>query len=171
LNVYTAGYRVPYIFNITYWHTTVATNQMPNHPVSSRTHKQSQDRIEIPQAKEERATKPAVKRKKKAMVERQEGTGRVTAWGHNFEQLVDYEQIYGDCKVPQGYCVNPQLGRWVMTQRAMKRKATLSDERVAQLDLIGFDWGGEERFSQAAWGQRFQQLVDYKQTHGDFKVP
>jgi hypothetical protein len=43
---------------------TTATHQAPNHPVSSRSHNQSQDRIEIPQnKKEERATEPVAKKR------------------------------------------------------------------------------------------------------------
>jgi hypothetical protein len=102
----------------------------------------------------------------------EEGVPHVVTWGHRFQQLVDYKETHGDCSVPYRYSVNPQLGAWVKTQRSMKRKATLGDERKAQLESIGFDWGREEGFPQGVtWGQRFQQLVDYKETHGDCKVP
>jgi hypothetical protein len=94
------------------------------------------------------------------------------AWGQRFQQLVEYKQTHGDCKVRYQYSVNPQLGRWVNTQRWSKRKGTLGVKRQRQLNSIGFEWGKEiEETPQAAWGQRFQQLVDYKKTHGDCRVP
>jgi hypothetical protein len=93
------------------------------------------------------------------------------AWRQRFQELVEYQQTHGDCKVPQQYSVNPQLGRWVMAQRLKKRAGTFGVEREAQLDSIGFEWGKEEGTPQVAWRQRFQQLVEYKQTYGDCKVP
>jgi hypothetical protein len=63
------------------------------------------------------------------------------AWWQRFQQLVNYKQDHGDCKVPKRYNVNPSLGEWVVSQRDMKRNATLSVEREAQLDSIGFFWG------------------------------
>jgi hypothetical protein len=64
-------------------------------------------------------------------------------WGQRFQQLVNYKEAHGDCKVPARYSVDPPLASWVNVQRAKKRKATLSDERKAQLESIGFDWGKE----------------------------
>jgi hypothetical protein len=93
------------------------------------------------------------------------------AWRQRFQQLVEYKQTQGDCKVPYSYSVNPHLGSWVMTQRRNKKTGRLDVERQARLDSIGFEWGKEEISAQVAWGQRFQQLVEYKQTHGDCKVP
>jgi hypothetical protein len=77
---------------------------------------------------------------------------------------------HGDCEVPQQYSVNPQLGIWVKTQRQMKRKGPLGHGREAQLNSFGFEWRKEEEVPQVAWKQRFQQLVEYKQNHGDCKV-
>jgi hypothetical protein len=68
---------------------TTATNQAPNHPVSSRSHNQSQDdRIEILQAKkEERATEPVAKKKKQMVVTQAEGVLQV-AWGGRFKSFL-----------------------------------------------------------------------------------
>jgi hypothetical protein len=91
------------------------------------------------------------------------------AWEHRFQQLVYYKQVHGHSNVPEAY---PQLGPWALTQRAMKRTATLAGEREAQLESIGFNWGKEERVPRAAaWEHRFQQLLNYKQVYGGCKVP
>jgi hypothetical protein len=96
----------------------------------------------------------------------------LAAWSQRFQQLIEYKWSHGDCKVPQRYSSNPQLGNWVMAQRRNKQARTLGSERQAQLDSIGFEWGKEEKISpDTAWRQRFQQLIEYKQTHGDCIVP
>jgi hypothetical protein len=67
----------------------------------------------------------------------------LAAWRQRFQQLEEYKQTHGDCKVPQQYSDNPQLGFWVMVQRRNKRTGTLAVQRQAQLDSIGFEWGKE----------------------------
>jgi hypothetical protein len=53
---------------------------------------------------------------------------------------------YGHCRVPHGYEENRKLSWWVMNQRAqyqMLKKGKpswLSEDRVALLDRLGFDW-------------------------------
>jgi hypothetical protein len=74
---------------------------------------------------------------------KEERVTRVSTWEQRFQQLVDYKQTHGDCKVTLNYSDKPQLANWINSQRRMRRKATLSDERKAQLESIGFDWGKE----------------------------
>ena len=84
------------------------------------------------------------------------------------QQLVDYEQVHGDCNVPREYKENPQLGEWVGTQR---RSTSMSEERRKRLNSIGFTWKFQEAQFAFHWGVRFQQLVEYKRFHGDCNVP
>jgi len=48
--------------------------------------------------------------------------------------------------VPQGYAENRKLSWWVMNQRAQYqllkqgKKSWLSEDRMALLDALGFDW-------------------------------
>jgi hypothetical protein len=45
-----------------------------------------------------------------------------------------------------------------MTHRRNKQTGRLDVERQRELDLIGFEWGEEERIPlEIAWKQRFQQ--------------
>jgi hypothetical protein len=46
----------------------------------------------------------------------------------------------------------------------------MSAEHKAQLDHIGFDWGKEVTTNLIKWEHRFQELLEYKKIHGDFKA-
>ena len=85
-------------------------------------------------------------------------------WMACFDELVDFKCENGDCNVPsrQG-----PLGVWVGFQRQYYKKGKLSQERVDLLDSIGFSW---EPFDEA-WTTRFDELVDFKNDHGDCNVP
>ncbi|KAL9183321.1 LOW QUALITY PROTEIN: hypothetical protein ACHAXT_005108 [Thalassiosira profunda] len=68
-------------------------------------------------------------------------------WNDNFARLQAYkEDNDGDCNVPSMYADDPQLGRWVGNQRQQYRlrnegkPSHITDERVASLNSIGFDW-------------------------------
>jgi hypothetical protein len=70
--------------------------------------------------------------------------------------------------VPKKYECNPELGRWVVNQRFLKKgKDSLHKDRVAKLESIGFVWDKRN----GDWDFRFEQLVEYKRTHGNSDVP
>ena len=85
-------------------------------------------------------------------------------WMARFDELVDFKNDNGDCNVP--YSQGP-LGMWVHSQRQSYKEGKLSQERVDLLDSIGFSW---EPFDEA-WTTRFDELVDFKNDHGDCNVP
>ena len=116
------------------------------------------------------------------------------AWNQRFNELVAYKKIYGNCNVPFEYTDNPSLGFWVSEQRRQRRKlileeeekeggynkksgsrkkrksrssAALTRERIHALEEIGFCWNRLE----AAWEERYQELVEYKAKYGDCNVP
>ena len=92
---------------------------------------------------------------------------RVVKWEDKFSALVKYKEAYGDCNVPQSWIENPKLGAWIGNQRQTRKQGTLSDERVRRLKEIGFIWESNE----AAWEEKFSNLIKYKEAHGDCKVP
>ena len=47
----------------------------------------------------------------------------------------------------------------------------MSEERRNMLDSIGFTWKFREARVSVPWEVRFQELVDYKQVHGDCNIP
>jgi len=58
-------------------------------------------------------------------------------WRERFNKLVAYKEINDNCNVPQRHGA---LGIWVSTQRKFYHKGKLSQERIAQLEDIGFVW-------------------------------
>eukprot|EP00522_Entomoneis_paludosa_P017115 CAMPEP_0172442936 /NCGR_PEP_ID=MMETSP1065-20121228/3274_1 /TAXON_ID=265537 /ORGANISM="Amphiprora paludosa, Strain CCMP125" /LENGTH=446 /DNA_ID=CAMNT_0013192983 /DNA_START=9 /DNA_END=1349 /DNA_ORIENTATION=+ len=103
-------------------------------------------------------------------------------WKRQFEELVQYKRDNGHCNAPQ----STPLGKWVKMQREnfretqlraagtlpqnrTKPRPTLSEERIGQLNTIGFQW--KVAPPAAGWEHRFDELVDYKRLHGDCNVP
>jgi Helicase associated domain len=102
-------------------------------------------------------------------------------WKRRFEELKEYKAIHGHCNVPQ----STDLGKWVKMQRENKHEADLkmqgstparkkpkpclSQSRIEKLELIGFQW----RVAKPAvgWENRYEQLVQYRNQHGDCNVP
>ena len=93
--------------------------------------------------------------------------GRHAEWAERVHELEEYKKEYGDCRVPRNYAANKPLANWVMSQRTAywKKSSGISAERIDALNNIGFEW----RFRN--WDERYDELVAYKQTHGNTLVP
>ena len=61
-------------------------------------------------------------------------------WHQRYEQLKEYKAVYGHCNVPRSYTENPQLVRWVLKQRRVKKTGELKEDQEALLEQIGFEW-------------------------------
>ena len=88
-------------------------------------------------------------------------------WDEMYGRLLAYRDEQGDCNVQQNYDPDLQLGRWCSTQRRTKKIGTLSMERTARLDALGFVW---EPMG-ALWEDNFNRLAAYKAQHGTCEVP
>jgi len=88
-------------------------------------------------------------------------------WEALFQALVAFKENQGHCGVPDRWSENPELGRWVANQRQTFRKGKLSEERVARLEALGFEWDPVR----AAWEAMFQALVAFKGKQGHCNVP
>jgi len=88
-------------------------------------------------------------------------------WEDMFTALSTYRQTCGDCNVTRGWKDNPQLANWCQRQRNVYKNKKLLPDRLKRLEDIGFAWDPLV----ANWEVMFAALVNYKQTHGDFKVP
>jgi hypothetical protein len=63
--------------------------------------------------------------------------------------------------------------------RSQRNSGKLSGDRIAKLDAIGFPWGSNRKVETRigaetvsfAWKIRFDELLAYKQAHGDCDVP
>eukprot|EP00980_Cylindrotheca_fusiformis_P003750 scaffold833_cov92-Cylindrotheca_fusiformis.AAC.4 len=97
-------------------------------------------------------------------------------WNRRILELIAYRQQNGDCNVPKSFAKNKGLGLWVATQRKQYRRrqlgkhSHLTDERVKQLESIGFKWVVREQGS-LIWKKRVQALIEYRKKHGDCRVP
>jgi hypothetical protein len=88
-------------------------------------------------------------------------------WEIRFNELKEYKEKYGDTLVPYRYTINPQLGRWVRSQRTQYKSNQLPDERIHRLNEISFVWDTLE----VAWEEMYIELKKYKNNYGDALVP
>jgi len=68
------------------------------------------------------------------------GEGINAAWKMRYDELLHYKEKNGDCKVPDEWPENPQLGHWVAQQRRLKKTGKLHPKREEMLQAIGFEW-------------------------------
>ena len=68
------------------------------------------------------------------------------SWEQRFHDLLEFREKNGHCKVPQFYRANQPLANWVKNQRnsykvkQRGKRSSLTDEREAALNAIGFNW-------------------------------
>jgi hypothetical protein len=95
------------------------------------------------------------------------------SWNVRFCQMCQFKAQFGHCRVPSKYSANPKLGWWVSAQRAHYKlyqegkPSSMTEERIRELESIGFDWGTNN----ASWSVRFQQLCEFKAQFGHYLVP
>lgn len=98
-------------------------------------------------------------------------------WEDRLAEVADYKAKQGNCEIPFNYPQNLRLSRFVQKMRAQRNNGTLSAERIARLDALGFVWGGGRKASADSegvsedWQSRFDELLHYKRVHGDCDVP
>ncbi len=102
--------------------------------------------------------------KKKVVNKRVEWDAR---WDAMFAALVKYRRWHGDCRVPPGWSVNPELAKWVRLQRKAQRVQRLRPDRFRRLQQLGFVW----HCVKDQWEQRFAELEAFKSRHGHCSVP
>lgn len=61
-------------------------------------------------------------------------------WVEKYEQLRDFRDRFGHCRVPKMWDENLALGTWVHAMRQYKRKGKLSEERTQKLEELDFTW-------------------------------
>ena len=113
-----------------------------------------------------------------------EGTGlNEKGWQHKFQLLSAFQREHGHCRVPGTLEINSvKLGQWVNAQRQYYKNRTaektgkgarITDERIAQLNGIGFEWTICERtgLNEKGWQHKFQLLCAFQREHGHCRVP
>jgi hypothetical protein len=61
-------------------------------------------------------------------------------WHQQYEKLLEYKRINGNCKVPIRYEQHKSLGKWVSTQRTYHKDCKLRQDRKELLEEIDFAW-------------------------------
>ena len=68
-------------------------------------------------------------------------------WEARLSKLAAFKAEHGHCRVLWGHPADPKLGRWVGNQRMYKKRldagepsSCITEERVAKLEAIGFEW-------------------------------
>ena len=82
-------------------------------------------------------------------------------WRERYDQLVAYQQRFGNADVPLNWPENNSLATWVINQRRKYRSDSLKPYQVELLDAIGFTWD-----RQKSWSERYEELQGYKRMHG-----
>ncbi|CAJ1943333.1 unnamed protein product [Cylindrotheca closterium] len=94
-------------------------------------------------------------------------------WKDLFDQLLEFKKEKGHCLVPHTFDENPPLARWVKRQRYQyklkqeKMVSTLTDDRISQLESVGFVWDSHA----VAWEEHRLDLVQFKAAFGHCNVP
>lgn len=91
-------------------------------------------------------------------------------WQERYEQLKDYKKKHGHCNVPQTKPEYQQLSNWVNWQRYVYKKSSISQKHIEDLEKIGFKWSPDRKIGDK-WLQKYNELVEYKKTHGHCNVP
>ena len=104
-------------------------------------------------------------------------TDSASIWSEHFQQLREFEVKFGHCRVSRQYAANPKLGQWVSRQRSNYRlykegkPSPMTEERIRALESVGFDWETSKTDLASIWGERFQQLREFKVQFGHCRVP
>ncbi|ABM69340.1 DEAD/DEAH box helicase [Prochlorococcus marinus] len=85
------------------------------------------------------------------------------SWKKNIILLKEFKEKHGHTKVPQK---EPILGTWANRMRTRKHK--LSQEKIQELNDIGFSWDNHHADS---WKKNIILLKEFKEKHGHTKVP
>jgi len=93
------------------------------------------------------------------------------AWKTRFDELLAYKDAHGDCNVPRKWAENEQLGVWVSQQRQDKKRGKLDSGKRTLLDSIGFIWDLGPGVKRKTWEERFADLLEYGDAHGNCDVP
>ncbi|KAI2512226.1 hypothetical protein MHU86_2102 [Fragilaria crotonensis] len=111
--------------------------------------------------------------KEKAPKEKPSKPKRDTKWLASYQEILQYKDDYGDCIVPRGFPLNPQLASWVAEQRKQYKllqdgkNSSITPRRIELLNKIGFAWNAQE----AAWEKHITDLKAFKEEYGDCLVP
>jgi hypothetical protein len=103
---------------------------------------------------------------------KKEGLAGDELWKKRVEDLIDYRDTNGHCRVPAQYKPNKVLGHWVSKVRTeyiwrgQGKKTSLTDARISELDSLGFVWKAGTKEKEGSprdevWKKRVQELTAF----------
>lgn len=98
---------------------------------------------------------------------------RKDTWEERIEELLEFKEIHGHCRVPPTYKENPELAQWVLNLRQNyrlreeQRLVVLSQERMDELESHGFEWDTKI----LKWADRLKELREFAEREGHVRVP
>ena len=112
-------------------------------------------------------------------------TTRDDQWQRKLELLSAFRRENGHFRVPIDFVIDSiKLGQWVKNQRKYYKnrmagktglRASITEERIAQLNAIGFRWnysGAKEwRRDDDGWQKKFDLLCAFQRERGHCRVP
>ncbi len=87
-------------------------------------------------------------------------------WGSFIKKLTEYKKMHGNCDVPVNYKDRSFMLR-VYTMREKYRQGELSNDRIKQLESLGFAWSIIDK----KWNSFIIALKEFKNAHGHYNVP
>jgi hypothetical protein len=79
------------------------------------------------------------------------GKWKIIPWNKRIKQLIRFNKEHGHCNVPYKYEADTSLGLWVSKQRKNYSGNRMKQERIDELNDLGFVWDAYE----AAWLEYF----------------
>ena len=126
--------------------------------------KQAANEVKVPSGEDSR---PATARHPK----RHQPRGRYKTFTDRVDDLKRYRAVHGhvnvkitDDKSLSQFCANARYAR-----KNPGKGMQLTEERIASLDSVGFDWETQEYVTRT-FDQRLEDLQDYKSKHGHCNV-
>ncbi len=91
---------------------------------------------------------------------------RKPRWSEMYAALAEYKRVHGDCNVPRDWSETPYLGLWTRKQRYARTADNLEQDRIEQLDKLGFVWNCLEH----QWEFQYSALVKFREEYGHCRV-
>jgi hypothetical protein len=92
-------------------------------------------------------------------------------WLERYEELRQFKEKNGHCRVPWKFAEHPMLAHWVHNQRSLFTRGMLRQERAAKLDELGFEWARPGGLNEDLWVMHMERLKQFKAAHGHCCVP
>lgn len=90
-------------------------------------------------------------------------------WEQNFKSAKEYYLTYGNLDIPTNYKSKDgkHLGNWILRQRQLYKRNSLTDDQIKKLDSIGMDW--MDRVDRI-WENGFLEAKNYSEEYGNLSV-